>query len=55
MTYERLNVEALRWHDRRDVFGGEGAQNRGLASVIEAKNEDACLTRLFLQCAELTQ
>lgn len=55
MTYEGFNVEALRGHDGGDVFGAEGAQDGGLAGVVEAEHEDACLTLLLLECAQLTK
>ena len=54
-TYERLDVETLGWHDRGDVFLGQGAQDGGLSGVVETEDKDTGLALLFLEHTEFAE
>ena len=42
-VHERLNVESLGGHDVGDIFLRELLQDSGLAGIVKAEHEDACL------------
>jgi hypothetical protein len=53
MTYQRLDVEALRRLDLLDIFLRHFLENGRLTSVIKAEYEDLCLLgRLSSQVAQ---
>mmetsp|Transcript_46429 Transcript_46429/g.122642 ORF Transcript_46429/g.122642 Transcript_46429/m.122642 type:complete len:208 (-) Transcript_46429:37-660(-) len=48
LMHQALDVEALRWHDVRNVLFGQLLQNRRLARVVKAEHEDTGLLLILL-------